>query len=150
MMRTFKKSAVSWGVRVTCVEPGCTRSVITWNDDGTPALPLIGAHEGGNLSGWCILFRKRKDNYPHDYTTGHVTYCPAHAGPAREWLNIWHKWQDDRHEAGKKIALTWEEQLGVLMSDRQKLDEISRRMADVMRQWERDNPIVPPPWVTRR
>ena len=136
--------SVDWGCRVSCNEKGCDQKVTSWSKGGTPSLPRIGIHEGGNLKGWCFFHRGGRFA-PADYGSSHVAYCPLHSAPIREWLNDFYKWRDARYQA-KLIGATWWERVLAFRSPVNGERTMRFRIQEADREWVKNNPPPKPPW----
>jgi hypothetical protein len=142
-------SSIEWGIRISCCEPGCNRTVQIWDKTGYPTLPSMGYYVSGPLHGWIYFHRRRVEYGPYDQGEGHIAACPQHAGKLVAWLDAWKEWQRQRHEAGKSVAVTIWDRINAF---RHPLTSSGRKLQDqlageAMAAWVKKNPMPVPPWA---
>ena len=135
---------IQWGWRVQCAQDGCQCSVDHWSDKGIPPLPYSGTYASGPLKGW-FLYHGRKD-YRDGYLKGHVAFCPNHAHMGTAWLAAWSKWEGERSQVGKNVALSFLERMAEWLSPADERRALKRAAGSAVYEWEKSNPRPRPPW----
>ena len=135
---------VKWGWRVQCAKAGCNHALEEWSEKGIPPLPWSGSYAGGPLKGW-FIYRCRGGSQD-GYLKGHIAYCPQHAIVGTEWLAAVSKWEEERHQVGKAVTLTFFERVAEWLSPAENRMRQNRAAGEASRAWEREHPRPRPPW----
>jgi hypothetical protein len=137
---------VKWGWRVQCAAKDCKHTVEEWSEKGVPSLPWPGAYAGGPLKGWFMYHGRGV--YRDGYLKGHVAYCPEHAHVGTEWLASASKWEGERCQVGKAVALTFLERVAEWLSPAEERRSLKRAAGNAVYEWDKTHPRPRPPWWT--